>query len=327
MRWKTSTAVAHAAAVAACSIALLAGCGSSSKSAGSAKAATIAFVPGDLKDDFWITMKCGVQAAAHAAGASVSTQAPSDGTAVTQKPLIDSIVASKPDILVVSPDDSKAMQEPLAVAAAGGIKVVLVNNTTVDPSYAATQIASDDLVGGRDAFEAIKQLVPSGGKVLVIGTQPGFANTDARVTGFKAAAAADPSFKYLGVQYSMNSVTTAAQIVTAALQKNPDIVGIFAVNESSATGAATGLRQAGKQGQVKLVGYDAGPIQITQLKQNSVQALIAQHPSGIGEEGVKEGIAALKGQAVPKKIATSLTTITRANVNTVGTTAAYKSSC
>jgi ribose transport system substrate-binding protein len=287
----------------------------------------VVFVPGDLKDEFWITMSCGVKEEAKNLGAEISMQAPQDGTATTQKPLVDSIVASHPDVLVISPDDSVAMQMPIQAAAEAGIKVVLVNNTVTDPSFAVSSVLSNDKEGGADAFKAIQALHPAGGKVLVVGTQPGFQNTDDRVTGFQEAVKNDPKFRLLDVQYCQNSLQTAAQIVGAALQRDPDIVAVFAVNVSSAEGSATGLQQAGKAGSVSLIGYDAGPGQIEDLRAGVVQALIAQQPSTIGSKGVELGIAALNGKPVEKLIRTPLTIITRDNIDSVGKQAAYHSSC
>jgi ribose transport system substrate-binding protein len=287
----------------------------------------VVFVPGDLKDEFWITMSCGVKEAAKNLGAEISIQAPQDGTATTQKPLVDSIVASHPDVLVISPDDSVAMQIPIQAAAEAGIKVVLVNNTVTDPSFAVSSVLSNDKEGGTDAFKAIQALHPAGGKVLVVGTQPGFQNTDDRITGFQEAVKNDPKFSLLGVQYSHNSPQTAAQVVGAALQRDPDIVAVFAVNVNSAEGAATGLQQAGKAGSVSLIGYDAGPGQIEDLRAGVVQALIAQQPSAIGSKGVELGLAALNGKPVEKLIRTPLTIITRDNVDSLGKLAAYHSSC
>lgn len=287
----------------------------------------VVFVPSDLKDEFFVTMICGVKDAAAKAGVDVSVQAPHDGTATTQKPLVDSIVASHPDILVISPDDSVAMQMPIQAASEAGIKVVLVNSTVSDPAFAVSQVLSNDNEGGADAFKAIQQLHPDGGKVLVVGTQPGFQNTDDRVTGFKDALAADSKFSLVSVQYSHNSPQTAAQVVGAALQKDPDIVGIFAVNVNSAVGTAIGLQQAGKAKSVSLIGYDAGPAQVDDLKSGVVQGLIAQQPYTMGYKGVELGIAAFKGEAVEKLIRTPLTIITKDNVDTVGKKAAYHSSC
>ena len=190
-----------------------------------------------------------------------------------------------------------------------------------------SEIASDNEGGGKAAFDAIKQLSPNGGKVLVISTDPGVSTVDARAKGFKDAVAADSTFTDLGVQYSHNEPAEAAQLVTAALQKDPDIVGIFATNLFSAEGSATGLRQAGKQDQVKIVGFDAGPAQVKALKEGTVQALIAQQPATIGEDGVAQAVAALDGKPVEKKIQTGFTIITQQNVDTDGKDALYKSSC
>ena len=198
---------------------------------------------------------------------------------------------------------------------AAGIKVVLVDTTLTDPSGAVSQIASDNLAGGGYAFRAIQQLVPGGGEVLVVNVKPGISTTDQRTQGFANAAKADPKFKYVGVQYDQDSASVAAQVTLAALQKNPGIVGIFATNLFSAEGAATGVRQAGKSGKVKIVGFDADPDQITALKQGTVQALIAQHPYDIGTNAVDQAYAALTGKPTTPKIGTKFTIITQANLS------------
>ncbi|HEY4991031.1 MAG TPA: substrate-binding domain-containing protein, partial [Nakamurella sp.] len=204
-----------------------------------------------------------MEAEAKKLGVTVNTQGPQKFDPTLQKPIVDSVVSSKPDALLVAPTDVAAMQRPLQDAAAAGMKVVLVDTTVQDPSFAVSQVASDNEGGGAAAFDAIKAKNPNGGKVLVISTDPGVSTVDARVKGFQDAAAKDSAFNYVGVQYSHDDPATAAQLVTAALQKDPDIVGIFATNLFSAEGAATGIRQAGKSGKVKVVGFDAEPNEIT----------------------------------------------------------------
>ncbi len=127
------------------------------------------------------------------------------------------------------------------------------------------------------------------------------------------------------MQYSHNDPATAAQLVTAALRKDPDITGIFATNLFAAEGAATGIKQAGKAGKVSIVGFDAGPDQIKALKDGTVQALVAQQPDTIGTDGLDQAIASLDGGTVTPKIQTGFSIITKANADT--TTAAYKAAC
>jgi ribose transport system substrate-binding protein len=287
----------------------------------------IQFLQGVAGDEFYITMQCGIQAEAAKLGVTSKTQGPQKFDPTLQRPIFDSIVAGQPDAILVAPTDVKAMQQPLAAAAAKGVKVVLVDTTTDDPSYATSAIASDNLGGGKAAFEAIKGLKPGGGKVLVMSVDPGISTTDARTKGFEDAVKADSKFSYLGVQYSHNDPATAAQIISAALQKDPDIVGVFAANLFAAEGTATGVRQAGKTSQVSIVGFDAGPNQVKALQEGTVQALVAQQPAKIGQYGVDEAVAALDGGTVVPKVQTGFTVITKDNLTGDGASAVYQSKC
>lgn len=285
----------------------------------------LSFIQGVAGDEFYISMQCGIEAEAAKLGVKVNTQGPQKFDPTLQKPIVDSVAAGKPDAILVAPTDVTAMQAPLAAAAAAGRKIVLVDTTLNDPSIAVTGIASDNLGGGKAAFDAIKQLKPEGGKVLVMSTDPGVSTVDARVKGFEEAVKTDSKFEYVGVQYSHNDPATAAQLISAQMQKDPDIVGVFAANLFAAEGTATGLRQAGKAGTVSVVGFDAGPNQVKALKEGTVQALVAQQPATIGQYGVDAAVTALDGGTVPKLVQTGFSVITKDNVE--GNAAIYQSKC
>ena len=264
------------------------------------------FIQGVAGDGFYVTMACGMQAEAKKLGnVTVNVQGPSKFDPTLQNPIIESVTAAKPNAILIAPDDVSASQTPVDQAMNAGIKVVLVDTTLNNPAGAVSQISSDNTAGGADAFAAIKQLVPGGGQVLVVNTQPGISTTDQRTSGFAAAAKADPKFHYVGVQYDQDSASVAAQVTSAALQKNPNITGIFATNLFSAEGAATGIRQAGKSGKIKVVGFDAEPDEITALQQGTVQALIAQSPYMIGTDAVDQAVAALSGKPTTRRSAPS----------------------
>ncbi len=285
------------------------------------------FIQGVAGDEFYITMQCGIEAEAAKLGVTVKTQGAQKFDPTLQRPILDSVKASKPDAILIAPTDVTAMQQPLESAAAAGTKIILVDTTTKDPSYAASQIASDNIGGGKAAFDAIKQLNPDGGKVMVMSVNPGISTTDQRAEGFEAAVKADSKFEYLPIQYSHNDPATAANIISSALQKDPDIIGVFAANLFAAEGTATGVRQAGKTSTVKIVGFDAGPNQIKALEEGTVQALVAQQPGLIGQYGVDMAVAALDGGQVTPKVQTGFTVITKENLSGEGGQAVYKSSC
>ena len=293
------------------------------------KSYNLTFIQGVAGDGFYVTMGCGMQAEAKKLGdATVNVQGPSQFDATLQNPIIESVTAAHPDAIMIAPDDVSASRPPIAQAMAAGIKVVLVDTTLTDPAGAVSQISSDNTAGGADAFAAVEQLVPKGGQVFVVNTKPGISTTDERTAGFAAAAKANSKFSYVGVQYDQDTASLAAQVTLAELQKDPGIVAIFATNLFSAEGAATGIRQAGKSGKVKVVGFDAEPDEITALQQGTVQALIAQSPYVIGTDAVDQAVAALQGKPTTPKIGTKFTIITKANLNSAASQAAiYKTSC
>jgi ribose transport system substrate-binding protein len=301
----------------------------SSGSTTSGKSYNLSFIQGVAGDGFYVTMGCGMQAEAKKLGnVTVNIQGPAQFESSLQNPIIESVTASHPDAIMIAPDDVTASRPPISQAMAAGIKVVLVDTTLTDPSGAVSQISSDNTAGGADAFAAVKQLVPGGGQVFIVNTQPGISTTDERTAGFAAAAKADPKFTYLGVQYDNDTASLAAQVTLAELQKDPGITAIFATNLFSAEGAATGIRQAGKSGKVKVVGFDAEPDEITALQQGTVQALIAQSPYTIGTDAVDQAVAALQGKPTTPKIGTKFTIITNANLSSAASQAAiYKTSC
>lgn len=299
--------------------------GSSSAAGGNAKKITL--MVGVKGDPFYVSMQCGAQEAATAAGATLGVQGPDKFDATLQNPMLDAIASAKPDALLVAPNDVKASVPPLKRIQDAGTKVVLVDTTVTDPAIGVSRIATDNNLGGQKAAEALSKLGVKG-KVLVISTDPGVSSVDARVAGFKSKAAEFGFTLVSDTQYSHNQASTAAQVISAALAKDPDLAGVFATNLFTAQGVATGVKQAGKSGKVKIVGFDAGPDQIKQLEAGDVQALVAQKPFDIGKQGVEQALAALSGKPVTANIQTESLIITKDNMTQPDVSKyIYKSNC
>jgi len=324
-----STQLIKKTVAAALGVGVVAGLSLGVAPAANAAGEDIVFIQGVKGDGFYITMDCGVRAEAKKLGAKVTTEGPAKFDATLSRPILEAVVAKKPDAILIAPNDVNAMQKPLEAAAKKGIKIVLVDTTVKDPKFAVSEISSNNLAGGAAAFKAVQQLVPGGGKVLGIGVKPGISTTDARDKGFKdAAEASGGKYTFIGQEYSDNEPSKAAQITTAAIAANPDLKAIFASNLFSAQGAATGIKQAGKEGEIVVIGFDAGPDQVAALKDGTVQALIAQQPYNIGVQGVQQAVKALKGQKTKKKITTGFTILTKNNVDSkAGKAAQYRAKC
>jgi ribose transport system substrate-binding protein len=299
--------------------------GGGASSGGEKKSYKMTLVAGVKGDEFYITMNCGAQEAAKKLGVTLDFQGPDQFAADQQIPILDAVAAKSPDAILIAPTDTKALFAPITKASADS-KIVLVDTTLDDPSMAVSQIASDNVQGGVTAGETLLDLIGGKGKVMVVNVKPGISTTDQRGQGFEQAVKGQPGVEYLGQEYSQDDPARAADIVTATLSKHPDLKGIFAANLFSAEGAASGLRQAGKLGQVKIVGFDAGPKQVKDLQDGLVQALIAQKPADIGRQGVEQAYAALEGKPTKPEIGTDFEVITKNNLKQMQDVL-YKPSC
>ncbi|GAA5059791.1 ABC transporter substrate-binding protein [Nocardia callitridis] len=295
--------------------AMLVSCSGQVGNTGAGDAKKLVLIPGAADEPFYISMQCGAQAEAQRLGYDFDTQAPTKFDAGVQTPVLTGVVANKPGAILIAPTHATAMANPMKQAKDAGIKIVEVDTALDDTSIAESSIASDNSKGGELAADTLAKLVGDKGPVLVINTKAGTSTTDARAKGFIDALSDHPGMTSLGVQYNNNEAAQAASIITATLAAHPDLAGVFATNLSSAEGAATGLRNANKLGQVKLIGFDASPKQVEDLKAGTVQALIAQDPAGIGAKGVDEAAAALEGKQVTRTIQTDMIAITQADMD------------
>jgi ribose transport system substrate-binding protein len=299
---------------------VLAACGSSDDDTGGSggsgtKPVKVTFIEGVAGDPFYETMACGAKTQAAKDGVELTVQGAKDWDASLQIPLLNSVIATKPDALFIAPNDAQALVQPLKQASEAGIKVILVDTTLADTSFVTSAIASDNLKGGEAAATALAELIGEKGPVLLVGGQPGVSTAEARQKGFEDGLKKYPGITYLGNVFTGDGVAKISQLVSSQLAAHPDLAGIFALSTDQSEGANNAVKAAGKAGQVKVVGFDAGPTQVEQLKTGVVQALIAQQPAQIGADGVTQAAAAVRGEGVQKTIGTDSATITAENVS------------
>lgn len=274
----------------------------------------LAFIPGVGGDAYYGSVQCGIEAAAKSRGAMVDTQAPKSFDPAAQIPILEAMIAKKPDAIVIAPTDSNALFAPLKKAADQGIKVVLVDTTLEDPSIAVSEVSSDNVEAGKvAAAELAKVLGDKKGSVLTVNLSPGVTTTDDREKGFAEAIKAAGQ-NYLQQQFSNNSVQKADQIVSATLLSNPDLAGIFSTAAFNTEGAVAALRAAGRSKDVMIVGFNANPPGIDQLKKGQVFAQVVLKPYDEGKFAGEQALNALEGKPVEKQILTGSVVATKDNL-------------
>ncbi|TIT97393.1 MAG: sugar ABC transporter substrate-binding protein, partial [Mesorhizobium sp.] len=274
-------------------------------------------------DGFYITMRKGAQAAADALGVNLVFQGAPEFNPVTQVPVLDAVIAKKPDAILIAPTDKVQLVEPLRKANDAGIPVITVDTFigtgtyqtgAGDADFPLAYIASDNVLGGEIAARALATAIGDKGKVYVSNVKPGISTTDQREEGFKKEMAKHPGITVLETQFNDDDANKAASQLQAVFARNPDLVGVFGANLFSALGAANGVKQAGQTGTVKVVAFDAPTSIVDNINTGLVDVAIAQHPAEIGYFGVVSAYAHLTGHSIPVSIGTGFTIMDKSNI-------------
>jgi ribose transport system substrate-binding protein len=290
-----------AAVLATSSVLVLAACGGGDSGGGGGdEQLSVVYVPGLTGNPFYSTVGCGGRDRAEELGVSFDVQGSSEFDVAAQTAVVNAVIADAPDALMISVTDATAMAVPLTEAKDAGIDIITIDGDLADRSLASSNIQSDNEEGGRLAAEQLAELIGGEGEVLAINQTPGNPIGEARERGFREALAEYPGITYLGEQYDENATARAASIASGAASSNPELAGIYTMATNSTEGAITGVREAGRTGDVKVVGYDTSEPIIQALEDGTVDGVVVQYPYREGALGVETAVALSEGREVER---------------------------
>jgi ribose transport system substrate-binding protein len=304
--------------------ALLAASVATSTTASAQNACTIALIPGLTTDAFYITMRKGAEMAAKAVGCELLFQGGPEFNPTVQVPVLQAVIARKPDAILIAPTDKQQLIAPIQQAVDAGIPVITVDTFIDDGRYQdgdgpgdfpLSYIATDNILGGFLGGTALAKAIGERGKVYVSNVKPGISTTDQREEGFKLAMRAFPNITVLDTEFNDDDANKAAAQVQAVFARNPDLAGVFGANLFSAIGSADGVKALGKSGAIKVVAFDTPTRIVDDLKSGLIDFAIAQHPAEIGYYGVMTAYAVINDASVPPHIGTGITVMDKTNID------------
>jgi ribose transport system substrate-binding protein len=220
---------------------------------------------------------------------------------------IKDFLVAKVAAIVLSPCDSKSIVPVIREANAAGIPVFTVDIPCDEPGVTiATQVATDNFGGGREAALAmIEMLGDTGGKVAVLHFKQA-ESCQLRVKGFREAidahnAQGGPKIDIVTELESGAARDGGAKALDDALQAFPDLRGVFAINDPAALGARAALEKAGKTGQVGIIGFDGQPEGREAIRAGKIYADPIQFPDRMGVEIVTAIVRWSRGETLPPK--------------------------
>ncbi|MHB1170904.1 MAG: sugar-binding protein [Lacisediminihabitans sp.] len=258
----------------------------SGTSSGSASKPTYVFLPKSLNNPYWVDARKGMEDAAAKLGVTAKFLGPETDDAAAQVAIFDSILATKPAGIAISPNDPASVLDDIAKATAAGIPVIAWDGP-VPNSDVLGYIGTDNVTAGEQAGEALAKSIGNKGKVAVIIGSLSAVNLKQRLDGVQKALAKYPDIKLVATQVSNESIATAQSSAETILQANPDLAGFIGIGGSDLPGIAGALKSGNKCGTVKSVGFDVVPQGIDGMKGGCVNALISQKPFGMTAQALQ----------------------------------------
>jgi ribose transport system substrate-binding protein len=284
----------------------------------------IAVIPKGTTHEFWKSINAGAvkaqrELAAEGITINIIWKGPlKEDDREQQVQVVENFVGRRVSGIVLAPLDNKALVAPVETAVRGKIPVVIIDSglaSTVQSSFVAT----DNREGGRIAARNLGKILGGQGNVIMLRYAVGSNSTEEREAGFLEVMKSDfPAIKLLSTDQHAGATRDSAKRVAENLLSRfgQQVNGVFASNESSASGMLLALRDAGLAGgKVKFVAFDSGETLNAGLQAGDVQGFVVQNPLNMGYLGVKTIVAVLRGEKVPERIDTGVGFVTKENFN------------
>ena len=283
----------------------------------------VAVIPKGTTHEFWKPIHAGALAAAaelKAEGVTVNViwKGPlREDDREQQVQVVENFTGRRVSGMVLAPLDARALVAPTEEAVRAGIPVVIIDSGLNSAAPVST-VSTDNFKGGVLGARRLGGLLGGKGKVILLRVLAGSTSTEQREAGFLETMAKDyPAIQILSSDQHAGATRETAYRTSQNLLNRfgREVTGIFAPNESSATGMLLAMKDAGLAGgRVTLVGFDTGAQTVAALKAGDLQGLVVQNPFRMGYLGVKTLVASLRGQKVERVIDTGCALVTRENM-------------
>jgi ribose transport system substrate-binding protein len=275
-----------------------------------------------LDDPFFNSVLLGAQQKAkeleEETGAKISVElaGPAAVDPAEQIAIFNSLVTKGVDGIGVAPVDAEAIVPAVKNANNADIPVVAYNLAIADPSVVISSILTDTLESGRQAGRYMCEQLGegAGGTTFISETDAGNPVLEQRWQGYKEGV----NEKCPDVDFQEEIIgcepAPAESVVRSAVVKNPDLVGYYMDTQCTAIPTVSALEKE-NQLDKPVVAYDATPAELKFLKEDKVDALVAQKGLEQGALTIEYLYNHINGEEVPEETITGAVLMTRDNLD------------
>ena len=258
-------------------------------------------------------VRVGSEIAARAQGAKVIHFVPRSEAPPEQLGLIDEVVQSKPDAVVLAPFDPDAMVPAVAKLNAAGIPVTNVNERLSGGDVVA-YVGTDDYQLALTTARYLIDTMGKKGNVVILEGPENLPTSVARVKAYKDAVKDYPEVKLLASKAANYARTPAVDAMRSFLRLYPQIDGVLAANDPMAIGAIEALKAAKRKALV--VGINASREVIEFVKSGDLLGSGDYNGFMQGCLATEIALANLRKQPTPKLVNLKAVVMDKSNYQT-----------
>lgn len=220
-----------------------------------------------------------------------------------QVALVDEMVASGVDAIVIAPADSKALIPVLRRAIREGVVVVNIDNK-LDADQLATEklkipfVGPDNRAGARLVGDYLATRLNPGDAVAILEGLQTSENGRLRKAGFEDAMNAT-GMNILDSQSAQWEMSKANAITASMLAEHPRLKAILAANDNMAMGAVAAAKSAGREQDLLIVGFDNIAAVQDAMRAGRILATADQHGDQLAVFGIEAALSLIANKERP----------------------------
>ena len=235
----------------------------------------------------------------------------------------EDMVATGINILILNPLDHRALVPVINDVAGRGVPVFIVDSQ-IDPSadYITSVQASNEGNGELIGDWAVKRMGGNRINVAIISGSQGNPVGRAKRLGFiegftesQLMSMGHADFRIVAQGWGNWTLLGGLEAMEDILTAHPDVNLLVAENDAMGIGALKAIGEAGKTGNITVVGYDGQKEAYELIRQGKFGATALNSPRELAKLVVESVVRYLNGQRLDKIIHTPAVLITRENVD------------
>ena len=272
---------------------------------------TVAVFTKNQTNPFFESIRVGAANAAKATGVKIIQYVPIKPDSIPEQlSQVEDAIVKKPNALLFTPVDYKALVPAIEKVNAAGIPVTGLTDKLAGGQFVSFIGVEDYRLGLETGQSLLKAMGGKGNVVVLEGVKGAISSTD-RVRGFTDALKEFPNAKIVAMQPANYQRLQALQVMENIMQSYPQIDGVLAANDAMATGVVEAMSAANRKAMV--AGINGSQEAIDLIKAGKMHATGSSDPFMQGCLGMLTTVRALRKMPVKKELMVTPVIIDSAN--------------